>query len=99
MQIKIETQQSTTIKYSKFQENAYSKNEFKIMDKFMTQEPCPPSDTSDSSIQDFVMGGCIECLKPVMASLCDKCEKVYVCAKCKKKNEKKRCVRTVRRMN
>ena len=36
MQIKIESQQSTTIKYSKFQENAYSKNEFKIMDKVMT---------------------------------------------------------------
>ena len=89
MQIKIETQQSTTIKYSKFQENAYPKNEYKIMDKVMTQDPCPPSDTSDSSIQDFVMGGCIECLKPGIASLCDKCEKVYVCAKRKKKNKKK----------
>ena len=58
------------------------------MDNLMTQDPSPPSETSDSSLPDFVMGGCIECLQPSMASLCDKCEKVYVCAKCKKKNEK-----------
>ena len=70
----------------------------------MTQQPSEGSVStsnlssgSDTSLEDFLMDGCIACLDSnKMASKCDKCEKVYLCWQCKMKREKKRCVGTVK---